>query len=478
MSNKNQVFIFLVFAFLFLAAAIGATQEKDAEEEAVGKQVNAILNDAVLKGAEVGIYVKSLATGKVICRRDSDKLFIPASTNKLITGAAALETLGTKYKFKTEVYTDGPVSPDGTVHGNLYIKGYGDPSLVVEEAWLLAHEIRGYGVRTVKGDIIGDETFFEPVRFYDWGFKSPSAYSAPMGALSFNWNTLQAYVAPGNGDGSPAHVTLNPETDYYTLQNDVQTCVGCKTILSMRLDGRQAIVSGKIDSNSEPWTSFAMVTDPATVAVHAVKKLLEKEDVQIEGGTTVGAVPQSAKLLFRHQSREMSLIIRYLYRFSNNFTAEQIQKTMGAEVFQGPATREKGCQAALDYLKKIDAYQPGVVVDDGSGLSRKNRQSPISMVKTLVHVANTPEIYPEFLEALAIGGVDGTLARRFKKTPLEKRIRAKTGYLYGAITLAGYSWNTAGEPFAFAIFVNNPPPKSGAGAVRKKIDEILVALMR
>ncbi|MCZ7584959.1 MAG: D-alanyl-D-alanine carboxypeptidase [Deltaproteobacteria bacterium] len=140
-------------------------------------------------------------------------------------------------------------------------------------------------------------------------------------------------------------------------------------------------------------TTFASVPDPLPPALSSMKNLLEKEGVTFAGVPRPGTVPDTARLLFTHESRELSLIIRFLYRFSNNFTAEQIHKTLGAHAAGAPATREKGAQAIVDYLKKVGAYQAGLVNDDGSGLSRKNRISAQSLVDLLVHVANQPEIF-------------------------------------------------------------------------------------
>jgi serine-type D-Ala-D-Ala carboxypeptidase/endopeptidase (penicillin-binding protein 4) len=445
----------------------------------IRRQINLLLKDTAIKGASVGIYAKNLNTGKVLYRRGADKLFIPASTNKIITGAAALEILGPKYRFKTEVRADQRINAEGILEGNLYIRGGGDPSFSVEEVWLLAHQIAGTGLTHITGNVVGDDSFFDSVRYYEsWGFSKPRSYAAPMSALSFNWNKVQAYVSPGAKSGQAAHVTLNPESDYFTLTNYVKTCTKCRSILSMRLKGQDVTVSGKIHLNAQPMVSFASVEDPLPVAVHAIKKMLEHEGVQIDGQAVAGAAPETTHMLFTHESRDLSQIIRYLYRYSNNLTAENILKTMGAAVYEGQATRENACKAALKYMKDNNLFQSGVVIDDGSGLSRNNRQSPKSMVKTLMHVADSPEIHAEFLEALAIGGVDGTLAYRFKGTKLERRVRAKTGYLYGVVTLAGYSWNAEGEPFAFAIFINDPPAKTKVRDVKNKVDEILLTLMQ
>ncbi len=458
------------------------TLEKQIEspkKRKIRRQINLILKDTAIKGASVGIYARNLETGKVLYRRHADKLFIPASTNKIITGAAALSILGPKYHFKTGLLADQRINAEGVLEGNLYIRGAGDPSLTVEEVWLLAHQTAGTGLKHVTGNIVGDDSFFEPVLYYDsWGFEKPRSWAAPMSALSFNWNKVQAYVSPGAKAGDPAHVTLNPESDYFTLKNYVKTCTKCRSILSMRLDKQNVTVSGKIHLNAQPMVTFSSVEDPLPVAVYALKKMLEREGVKIDGQAVAGQTPVKAHRLLQHESRELSQIIRYLFRYSNNLTAENIFKTMGAFVYEGQATREKGCKAALEFMKDNKLFQSGVVVDDGSGISRNNRQSPRSMVKTLMHVADTPEIYAEFLEALAIGGVDGTLQYRFNGTVLERRVRAKTGYLSGVVTLAGYAWNAEGDPYAFAIFINDPPAETKVRVVKNKIDEILLTLMQ
>ncbi|MBZ0270852.1 D-alanyl-D-alanine carboxypeptidase/D-alanyl-D-alanine-endopeptidase [bacterium] len=442
------------------------------------REVRRMLEDPGLAGSDIGILVRPLTGGKTRFRHDSNKLLIPASTNKIVTGAMALDALGPKYRFKTDVLLAAPLSADGTVNGDLFVKGMGDPSISVEDAWLLARQIVAHGVRRVTGDLVGDDTYFEPVRFYDsWGFKRPLSYAAPMGALSFNWNTVQAYVVPGRVAGEAAHVQLNPESEYFALDNQVTTCEDCNVVLTMSLVGRRAVVAGKMPPESRPWTTFGVVEEPTIVAMHALKAMLVKEGVVIDGVARAGEAPEGARRLLRHESKDLSLILRYLFRYSNNFVAEQVLKTAGAELFGAPGSREKASQAAIDFLKRIDAYKTGITVDDGSGLSRVNRQSAASLVGVLQHMATRPEIFPEFVEALAIGGIDGTLENRFNGTHLENRVRAKTGYLFGAITLAGYAWDVNNEPFAFAILINNPPPKTSVRDVRRRMDKILLTLM-
>lgn len=442
--------------------------------------VEGMLESDQLKGAKVGVYVKSLADGRTVFGHNIDKPFIPASTNKVVTGAAALRTLGPKYQYRTEVLADSRVSVDGTINGNLYVKGYGDPSITLEEAWLIAHQIRGLGVKTVTGDIVGDATYFSPEGFYDrsvWHYANPSAYVTPMGALAINFNTVMGHVAAGPKDGAPALATLDPANDFFTIDNQVTTCESCRPVITMRLEGRRAVLMGKARVGMEPWSGFLPVSDATAFSMSSLKGLLANEGVTVAGTAREGVAPEGARRLLVHESRELSLMVRYLFRYSNNFTAEQLLKTMGAQRHGAPGDREKGCSAVMDFLASEGIPTEGVVIADGSGLSRNNRQTPASMLGTLTWAASKPEIFPEFLEALAIGGVDGTMSRRFRGTALEGRVRAKTGYVNGVITLAGYVWDTRGEPYAFAILVNDPPPGASVGGVRNAMDRILLLLM-
>ncbi|MCB9488795.1 MAG: D-alanyl-D-alanine carboxypeptidase/D-alanyl-D-alanine-endopeptidase [Deltaproteobacteria bacterium] len=458
-------------------ALSGSVSAQEASPGRDGK-IKSILANPSLRGAQVGILAKSLATGRVLYQRNAQVPLIPASTNKVVTSAAALSVLGPKFRFRTEIYTDGPVSADGTVTGNLYIKGYGDPSITVEEAWLIAHEIHGHGIRRVTGDLIGDESYFDDVRFYDaWGFDQPRSYATPLGALSFNWNTVQAYVAPAAQANQPAHVTLNPEADLITLVNKVKTCGKCSARISGGLSNNTFVVRGRIPVGGDSRTAFAPVEEPLPFAVSALRKFLEKEGVEIAGADRAGIVPPEASRLMSHKSRELSQILRYLMRFSNNLTAECVQRTVGVQKFGAPATREKAVEAVTSFLKTNGLYHDGIVVDDGSGLSRNNRQSPESLVGILYHMSRQPELFAEYLEMMAIGGVDGTLANRFNNSALEHRVRGKTGYLWGVVTLAGYTWNSAGEPYAFAVMVNDPPKNASVRSVQQRIEEIVLALM-
>lgn len=478
------------FAIVLVAASLAAAAKPKAKAKAKptdkgpaaadATTVEGVLGSAELAGAKVGIVVQSLADGRVLLSKNPDQPLIPASTNKIVTGAAALDVLGPKYQFRTEIYIDGKLAADGTVNGNIYVKGTGDPSTTIEETWLIAHRVWGHGVRAVTGDVIADDSRFSPERWYGrdvWNYPNPAAYTQPMGALAFNYNTVQAHVAPASGEGAKAHVTLEPDNSYYQLDNQVTTCAKCKSVLSMHIEGRTATVTGQIAAGAEPWTTFQPVSEPAEFAAAAFRSLIEKEGVKVAGAARRGEVPAGARLLFRHESRDLSLIVRYMMRWSNNFAAEQLFKAVGAHASGAQGSRETGIAGVQDFMTRNGLWREGVVIADGSGLSKLNRQTPSSLVAILTWAANRPEVFPELVESMAVAGSDGTLRKRFRGTPLEGRVRAKTGYVGGVICLAGYAWSPRGEPFAFAMMVNNPGPGSSVGGVRNAIDRILVLLL-
>ena len=440
--------------------------------------VQAVLNDEVLRQAKVSVKLISLRSGKTIFKKNENLLLIPASTNKIVSGAAALDSLGPGYRFATGVFYTGALSADGTLSGNLYLKGGGDPSLSLEQSWLLAHQIRAHGIRKVEGALVGDATFFDDVRHYsEWGAVGTRAYLAPMGALSVNFNTLGVYVAPGLAHGDRAHATLNPQTGLYQLENRLTTVSTGRNRVAMSLEANRCVVSGQVRIGSTPNSYYRSINSPLPYALAAFRSFLVSEGVTIAKESMAGTVPENATSLLVFESKPLSLIIRDLYRSSNNFTAEQTARTLGATVLAEKGTQQSASKAIVDWLSKQGLYDPGMVVNDASGLSRLNRISANRLVDILTYMWNKPEVAPEFVEAMAIGGVDGTLKKRFLGTGLEKRVRAKSGLLWGVITLAGYCWDSSGEPYAFAVMINQYDPKASVRTVHALVEKLLNALV-
>ncbi|MBT3434732.1 MAG: D-alanyl-D-alanine carboxypeptidase/D-alanyl-D-alanine-endopeptidase, partial [Nitrospinaceae bacterium] len=385
---------------------------------------------------------------------------VPASNMKLMTTAAALAYLGPDYTFSTDVYTTGTIRK-GVLKGDLFLKGYGDPTFVQERVRELAYSLYLKGVRQVLGDLIADDSFFDGQRYgKDWKVNgSGKAYLAPYSALSVNFSLVNVQVDPGSGPGALARVQLIPPSDTIGLKNSLKT-VSRRKRPRVRVSRRTAggkdwiHVSGRTPARKRTRRYTISVSDPTRFAAGTFSALLKKEGIRFRGRILKGKTPPDAKLIARQNSRVLGEIIRGLNKHSNNLTAELILKTLGAEIYGLPGTTEKGLVAVKKYLLHLGIPQDAFDFSDGSGLSRKNRITPRAIVTLLSSVYHDFRILPEYLASLAVVGVDGTIRKRLRRSRASRRIRAKTGLLAGIHALSGFAAADNGETLAFSILSN------------------------
>jgi len=465
----------LCFSFVVSLPAQAETREKGVP--LFQKEVKKILSSSCLRKNNYGIKIYSLDRGESLYELRANKLFIPASNLKILTTAVALQTLGPNYRFPTGLYTDGTLK-NGALDGNLYIKGYGDPKFVTEQMWLLVNELKNIPVRKITGNIIGDDSFFDDRKRVKTWIKNPGAqaYEAPLGALSFNFNTVQAFVSPGIKVGSKPEIIIEPDTDYFTLDNQAKTLKPGKRgrLIVNRLDRNgfdEITVSGGIRLNQPRAQYFLNITDPTQYTLSTLKTYLDHAGIQFHGTTEQGRVPETAMELFTHESEPLTLALQGLNKFSNNFVAEQIVKTIGAEKYGPPGTTLKGLKAFEEYLMALGYKQDQYKVVDGSGLSRQNRLSPQMIIDILRYVKNDLGVYPEFVSALGVMGVDGNVKNRMRGVKSPERARVKTGTLNFVSSLSGYFQSRDGETFAFSILMNSL--KCSNGRVKKIQDQII-----
>ena len=441
------------------------------------KKIKKILSSSCLRKNNFGIKIYSLDRGEALFELREKTLFIPASNLKILTTAVALETLGPNYRFPTRLYTDGTLE-DGVLRGNLYIKGYGDPKFVTEQMWLLVNELKNLPVHKITGNVIGDDSFFDDRKRIKTWIKNPGAqaYEAPLGALSFNFNTVQAYVSPGPKAGSKPKIVIEPDTEYLTLNNQARTYKpGTRNRLIVnRLDRNgfdEITVSGGIRLDQARAQYFLNITDPTLYTLSTLKKYLEHAHIQFEGKLEQGLVPHTAVELLTHESEPLTTALQGLNKFSNNFVAEQILKTIGAEKYGPPGTTLKGLKAFEEYLELLGYRQDQYKVLDGSGLSRQNRVSPQMFIDILRNVKNDLGVYPEFVSALGVMGVDGNVKNRMSGVKSSERARVKTGTLNFVSALSGYFQSRDRETFAFSILMNDL--KCSNGRIKKLQDQII-----
>ena len=428
--------------------------------EGLAGSIDSALDRGCLNADKTAVRVVNARTGEVLYDRNGGAPLVPASVMKLVTTASALHYLGPAYRFKTDILHTG-VFENGVIDGDIIIRGRGDPKLTPENLWGIAKELKRRGLIEITGDLVVDDSFFDGRRRApSWrARRTQRPYDAKLGALSVNFNTVAAHVFPGEAPGYPLIVSLEPESAYLTLVNKGKTTSGGKNRLSVRRvkDGNAArlVVSGSMRVGSEGRVVYVNIDDPLMFAAEAFRSSFENAGIKISGRAREGETTEDAGILFTHESEPLAVILRQLNRHSSNFVAEQIVKTIAAEANGEPGAHEKALRMTSDFMEELGVDMTGVVLADGSGLSRRNRLTARAMTDLLTAVRRRFDIGPDFVASLGIMGVDGSVRKRLKNSSARALARAKTGTLARVSSLAGYVAGQGGRVYAFAILSND-----------------------
>jgi D-alanyl-D-alanine carboxypeptidase/D-alanyl-D-alanine-endopeptidase (penicillin-binding protein 4) len=447
-------------------------------------QIGGLVNTPALSAKHTGISVISLRSGDVIYGRNERTGLMPASNLKLLTSAAAMTLLGPDFAFRTALYADGQVN-DGILSGSLYLKGFGDPDLDQARIDEMAESLRAHGVHQVS-DVIADDSFFDERRL-GMGWKSRYeglSYSARISALSITQNVAKVWIKPG-APGSPAQLKLEPDSGYYQVSNGVRTVSGYANSVGVRfgkmVNGRRQLhVYGVFGTRTPPDAASFNIDEPALVAGGAMVTALQHAGIRVTGRLITGRTPPTAQPLVINASRPLVAVLTDFNKHSINFIGEHVLKYLGATFRGEPGSAEKGAEVIKeDFVRRLVGIDPaGMVVADGSGLSPLNRISALQFASVLRYMYSQPEYRPDFQAALPIAGVDGTLAHRFRATPAQGVLRAKTGFINGVCTLSGYTMTKDGEPVAFSFLMNDYKDLWAARVVQERLGVLLTLFRR
>jgi D-alanyl-D-alanine carboxypeptidase/D-alanyl-D-alanine-endopeptidase (penicillin-binding protein 4) len=420
--------------------------------------------------ARIGIAAADLATGRSLYAKNADDAFNAASNTKLVTVAVALSTLGPEYRYRTTLFTDDA--------GNLYVKGGGDPSLTRELLLSVAIDVRLAGITKITGAIVIDPSLFDaqvtPPAFAQK--LEDDAFRAPISAVALNYNSVLVRVSP-NPLGGPARIVAEPP-GYVQVVGGVATVGAGRTAIRVAaralpgLKKTQVLVTGTIRRDATPQDFRKRIDFPEQYLGEALRTdlMLQGIDVAVKP-IEVRAVPATAKAILFHESAPLGDLVRDLSKYSNNFMAEMILKRLGASG-DAPATWAKGTAVVTAWLEAAGVPAGSYRYENGSGLYDSNRFSPAQLVRVIRRAATDFKIAPEYVAALAIAGVDGTLAHRMVDTPAERRVRAKTGTQNGVSALSGLAGGVA-----FSVLINDVPRTAKAiRAARALEDDVAIAL--
>ena len=443
---------------LALALAFAAV----AAHAALPGPVSRAFLDAGVPLNAVGIVVQDVTKRRPLFSHQPDKPYNPASVMKLVTTFAALELLGPEYRWKTLAYLDGPLDA-GVLHGNLVLKGGGDPKITVEQWQAFMAMLRNKGLASIEGDLILDRSFFAPVAHDPNAFDGEplKPYNVGPDALLVNFKSFKFTFAP-SAVTEAALATVEPVL--------AAVAVGASPKLGPSAcgDWRGTIGANFIDGGTRAEVSFAgqypaacgerewwvSLLDHPTYVHGMFDTYFRAAGGRFAGRWREGTAPAEALPFATFESPPLWDVVRDVNKLSNNVMARQLFLTLATARAAPPATTAGATKAVRDWLAQRNLRMPELVLDNGSGLSRKERISAESLARLLI-AADASTVREEFASSLAVAAMDGTVQRRFVQGTVAGQAQLKTGTLDGVRALAGYVIDNEGRRFAVVAIVNH-----------------------
>lgn len=425
----------------------------------------------------LSIYVENLDTGEPLLAWNEDVPRNPASVAKLLTTLVALDILGPAYTWKTEVYLVGELN-DGVLEGDLLLKGYGDPWLVTERFWEMLREIRQRGINRITGDLLIDDSYFD-VPYHDpaeFDREPLRAYNVAPNALLTNFKVVRYYFEP-DPKSATVDIRVDPPLENLRVENKLQVvpgrCRGYQRGISIVANDAvdHMVMSGKFPSGCNSYEMGRTALSHNQYTYGLFKSIWEESGGEFSGSYWNVIKPANARPFFVFRSWPLADVITKVNKYSNNVMARQLLFTLGAEEFAVPATEEGGRLVVAKWLQDRQLDPTKLMLDNGAGLSRESRISAAILGEILSYAWKSP-FMPEFMSSLSVSGLDGTLARRFRDSPLTGKAHIKTGTLDNVAAIAGFLQARSGNRYSVVALQNHTDVHRGPG------EEVQAALLR
>jgi D-alanyl-D-alanine carboxypeptidase/D-alanyl-D-alanine-endopeptidase (penicillin-binding protein 4) len=418
------------------------------------RPVRQALRAAGVPASSVSAWVQELGAARPSVAARADTPMHPASVMKLVTTYAALELLGPAYRWKTEAYVEGD---------ELFLRGYGDPNLNYESFWLLLRNLRGRGLRELRGDVVLDRSYFGPAQYSPFDSELFRPYNVTPDALLVNFKALRFTFIPQGDKG--VRVFAEPELPGLEIVNQLKLGDGSCP------DGNRAfrdLIQASFQSRP-PRASFVgtyplscgerdlniALHEPQDYVAAMIRQLWGEMGGTWSGNVRDGLVPPAARLVYVHESEPLGDIVRDINKFSNNVMARQLFLTLGAELGGPPARAEEAVRAITEWLAAKKIAAPELVLENGSGLSRSERISARHLAALLAAAWRSP-VMPEFVSSLPVVAADGTMKKRLRGERVAGSAHIKTGLLADARAIAGYVLDRNGRRHVVVMIANHP----------------------
>lgn len=445
--------------------------------QSLPQRLDALLQEEVLKTSEVGITVFDLTTGESIYRYQDEKLYRPASVQKIITSVTALDRLGADYTMDTQLRYTGKIEND-TLKGNLYLVGGFDPEFMEEDLNRLVKEIESHGIRYIADTMAADVSMTDSVYWgpgWSWD-DTPYSFQPYLSPLMLNRGCVDVFVSPTQKDSLP-EVTCTPISDYYTVDNRGvsrnQQAGKLQITRNWLSNGNRITISGNV---AHPYTEKLNIYTSKDFFFHTFTSRLRERG--IEARTYLFAdcsISPDTMTILSTIRRPIKDVLQRALKKSDNLCAEAMFYHLAAkQSLHKRVTNEDGTDAINAFMKTALGFNPdNYKIADGSGVSLYNYISPRLLLEYLKYAYYHRDIFLPFYESLPIAGVDGTLQYRMKQTKAHGNVRAKTGSVTGVSSLAGYVKASNGHQLAFVIINQNVLKLSRARAFQDKLCTIL-----
>lgn len=463
-------------------AKIHFSKDVIARSKKLPKSITKLLKKHKIPAKNISVYIRDLNEKTPLIEHNADKLRNPASTMKLLTTYAGLKQLGPNFSWRTEVWLRGELK-NGVLNGDIILKGFGDPFLVMENFWKLLKGLRNKGLKEINGDVIIDNSYFQQSQHNPSAFdgKPYRIYNAQSSALMFNFQATRFLFRPVINDikkvatknkkkkpkGS-VEIIPHPAINNFRFINKVKLTHGrCreshyKPKFSKNKKG-VLVIKGKYSSKCKQRFILRAVSSPEEHVFNAFRETWKDLNGSLKGQLKIGKVSKGDERFHVYSSPTLGEQIRLINKWSNNVMTRQLLLTLGARQFGSPGTIEKGKRAVLAILAENQIDTQGVRLENGSGLSRVAKISAKQMAD-LLDRAYRDAYMPEFMASLSLPGVDGTLSKRFSRDALKGRAHLKTGTLDFVMAISGYMLNRNGKRLIVVIQHNGKRTGAGRGA--------------
>jgi D-alanyl-D-alanine carboxypeptidase/D-alanyl-D-alanine-endopeptidase (penicillin-binding protein 4) len=429
-----------------------------------------VLTGHAIPSDHVSIVVQAVDDPNPTLSHLADTPRSPASVMKTVTTWSALEYLGPAYTWRTEVYFLGQFDGE-KLDGDLGLKGYGDPQLVVEEVWKLLRALRRMGLKEITGDLVLDDTYFaidepEPGAFDGQPYRT---YNVVPNALLMNFKAVQFQFMPDPARGR-VNVATDPVLANLKIDNNLALvdggCGGYNAGISFdHADGgslEHVVLGGKFSRRCNVYSFARTVLQHDTFAFGLFSSLWNEVGGSFSGKLRKEPIPADVTPAFVWRSKPLGEVVRSINKNSNNVMTRQLLYTLGAEAAGAPGTRDNGVAAVRELLQTRGLDTSSLMLQNGAGLSRDERAS-MQFLAELLRAAYESPYAPEFIASLSLGGLDGTTRGRFDLAEPSQVMHLKTGRLDHVSAVAGYVHAANHKTYVVAVVMNSPDAHRGPG---------------